>query len=210
MYLVGLTGGIGSGKSTVAARLAALGAHVVDADQVARDVVRPGTPGLADIVARFGDEVLAEDGCLDRAALAAIVFADDDERAALDAITHPRIGSRIAELLEQHARAEATEERARVVVVDHPLLIETEQAASFPAVVVVLAPEELRVARLVASRGMAEADARARIRAQADDEMRRSVATHVIENDGDLDHLHRQVDRVHTSLRAAADAASRT
>lgn len=208
MYLVGLTGGIGSGKSTVAARLRERGAHVVDADEVARDVVQPGTPGLEAVVARFGREVLAGDGSLDRPALAGIVFGDDDARRALNDITHPRIGARIAELVEAHARAEVDEDRPRIVVVDHPLLIETGQAEAFPAVVVVLAPEELRVRRLVEARGMDEDDARARIRAQADDEARRAVATHVIDNDGELAHLHEQVDAVHASLRAAADAPS--
>jgi dephospho-CoA kinase len=208
VYLAGLTGGIGSGKSTVAGRLRELGAHVVDADEVARDVVRPRTPGLEAIVAHFGREVLDQDGCLDRASLAAIVFGDDDARQALNDITHPRIGARIAELVEAHARAEADEDAPRLVVVDHPLLIEAGQAAAFPAVVVVLAPEAVRVQRLVGARGMDEDDARARIRAQAGDEERRAAATHVIENDGDLAHLHDQVDAVHASLRAAADASA--
>lgn len=208
MYLVGLTGGIGSGKSTVAARLAQLGAYVIDADVVAREVVEPGTPGLEAIVARFGSSVLTADGALDRPALAAIVFGDDQARAALNDITHPRIGERITERIAAHVDAEADEHRARIVVVDHPLLIETGQAAAFPAVVVVLAPEELRIQRLVGSRGMDADDVRARLRAQADDAERRAAATHVIVNDGDLDHLHEQADAVHASLRSAADAPS--
>lgn len=208
MYLVGLTGGIGSGKSTVAARFTELGAHVIDADVVAREVVGPGTPGLEDIVTRFGSAVLAEDGSLDRAALAALVFGDDEARAALNAITHPRIGERIAERIADHVRAEADEPRARVVVVDHPLLIETGQAEAFPAVIVVLAPEDLRLQRLVESRGMDREDARARLRAQVDDEARRAAATHVITNDGDLDHLHAQVDAVYGWLRTAANAST--
>lgn len=210
MYLVGLTGGIGSGKSTVAARFSELGAHVIDADVVAREVVGRGTTGLEDIVTRFGSAVLAADGSLDRAALAAIVFDDDEARTALNAITHPRIAERIAERIADHVHAEADEPHARIVVVDHPLLIETGQAEAFPAVVVVLAPEDLRLQRLVASRGMDRDDARARLRAQVGDEVRRAVATHVITNDGDLDHLHAQVDAVHGSLRAAADAPTPT
>ncbi|MBW3618845.1 MAG: dephospho-CoA kinase, long form [Actinobacteria bacterium] len=206
MYLVGLTGGIGSGKSTVAARLAELGTHVVDADVVAREVVEPGTPGLADIVDRFGPDVVAPDGSLDRAALAAIVFSEEEARTALNAITHPRIADRIAQHIAAHARAERDEPRQRIVVIDHPLLLETGQAAAFPAVVVVLAPEELRLERVVTSRGMDPDDARARLRAQVDDDARRSAATHVITNDGDLPHLYAQVDAVHASLRAAADA----
>ncbi|MBW3659052.1 MAG: dephospho-CoA kinase, long form [Actinobacteria bacterium] len=206
MYLVGLTGGIGSGKSTVAARFVELGAHVIDADVVAREIVEPGTPGLAAIVDRFGAGVLDADGALDRPGLAAVVFGDDDARADLNAITHPRIGERIAERVAAHAEAEADEPRQRIVIVDHPLLIETGQAEAFPAVVVVLAPDELRRERLVSSRGMDPDDVAARMRAQADDDARRAAATHVITNDGDRGHLRQQVDAVHASLRAAADA----
>lgn len=208
MYLAGLTGGIGSGKSTVAARLAQLGAHVIDADAVAREVVEPGTPGLADIVARFGPDIVTADGALDRAALADVVFGDAEQRAALNAITHPRIGARIAEVIAGHAAAEASEPEPRIVVVDHPLLIETGQADGFPAVIVVLAPVEVRIARLVEHRGMAAADARARLETQASDAERRAVATHVIDNDGSLASLHEQVDAVHAELRAAAAAAA--
>ncbi len=204
MYLVGLTGGIGSGKSTVASRLRELGAHVVDADQVAREVVEPDQPALAAIVDRFGPGVTTRDGRLDRQALADVVFADEEARAALNGITHPRIGERIQELVAGHAEAEQEEGRARVVVLDHPLLVESGQAEHLPAVIVVTAPEEVRVARLV-ERGLRADDARARIRSQASDEQRRAAATHVVDNSGDLASLRAQVDTLWAELRRAAD-----
>lgn len=197
MLLVGLTGGIGSGKSTVAQRLAERGIPVIDADAIAREVVEPGEPALTEIAARFGDDVLREDGTLDRARLARTVFQDTNARTALDRITHPRIAARIAERV---AALAAADDPPPVVVVDHPLLVETDQAGRFDAVVVVEAPEELRVARLVKDRGMDEADVRARIRSQADDATRRKAATLVIENDGDLDALRARVDEVHVEL----------
>jgi len=190
---VAVTGGIGSGKSAVAGRLAAHGAVVVDADRIAREVVEPGTPGLAAVVAEFGPGVLLPDGSLDRAGLAAIVFADPERRAALEAIVHPLVGQRSAELIAA-APADA------VVVYDVPLLTERAggalgRASEFDAVVVVEAPLETRVARLV-GRGLAEADARARIAAQATDEQRRAIADHVVVNDGDLAALDVAVDRL--------------
>ena len=196
---VAVTGGIGSGKSAVAARLAAHGAVVVDADRIAREVVDPGTPGLAAVVAEFGPGVLNPDGALDRAALAAIVFADAERRAALEAIVHPLVGQRSAELIAE-APADA------VVVYDVPLLAEAAggalgRAGEFDAVVVVEAPLEIRVARLVA-RGLAEDDARARIAAQATDEQRRAIADHVVVNDGDLAALDEAVDRLWAQLTA--------
>lgn len=203
MYPVGLTGGIGSGKSTVAALLAAHGAVVIDADRIAREVVEPGQPALADIVAAFGDGVLRADGTLDREALADIVFADEAARRRLEAITHPRIGERIWQRTAAIEREEAADGRTRILVVDHPLLVETGQADHYPAVVVVVAPEDVRVARLVA-RGVREPDARARIRSQAGDEQRLAAATHVIDNAGDLDQLRRQVDAVWEELSRAA------
>ena len=206
MYLVGLTGGIGSGKSTVAERLRELGAHVIDADQVAREIVEPGEPALHEIAERFGAGMLTADGHLDRQALADVVFADEEARVALNGITHPRIGERIQALAADHATAERTEDRPRIVVIDHPLLVETGQAGGFADVVVVVAPEEVRVRRLV-DRGVGEDDARARIRAQADDATRLQAATHVIDNEGDLAALRSQVDAVWAELRAAADAA---
>lgn len=196
---VAVTGGIGSGKSAVAARLAAHGAVVVDADRIAREVVEPGTPGLAAVVAEFGPGVLLPDGSLDRAGLAAIVFADPERRAALEAIVHPLVGQRSAELIAA-APADA------VVVYDVPLLAESAggalgRASEFDTVVVVEAPLETRVARLV-GRGLAEGDARARIAAQATDEHRRAIADHVVVNDGDLAALDAAVDRLWTLLTA--------
>lgn len=187
MIKVGLTGGIGSGKSEVARMLAARGALVVDADALAREALAPGTPGLAAVIAEFGPDVLAPDGSLDRAALGRIVFADPARREALERIVHPYVGRRSAELI-----AAAPEDA--VVVYDVPLLVEKQLQDGFDVVVVVLAREEERVRRLAAARGMDEADARARIAHQATDEQRRAVADVVIVNDGDLAALEQQVD----------------
>lgn len=207
MYLVGLTGGIGSGKSTVASRFAELGAEVIDADVIAREVVEPGGPAFRGLVERFGDGILQQDGRLDRRSLAAIAFADERSRADLDRLTHPhvagRIAARIAELGgQEHARADA------IVVVDHPLLIETQQTARFDAVVAVLAPREVRVRRLCENRGLDRDDVEARMRAQVDDAARRAAATHLVDNSGDRDDLGAQVDAIHEALQAAARAAS--
>ncbi|MFA9428862.1 dephospho-CoA kinase [Egicoccus sp. AB-alg2] len=203
MYLVGLTGGIGSGKSTVARRLAELGAPVIDADQVAREVVAPGEPALAELAERFGGHLVDARGDLDRAGLAAIVFVDDEARRDLDRIMHPRIAARIAERIAALA-ANWDRPGPPLAVVDHPLLIETGQAGRFDAVVVVLAPEEERVRRLVEQRGLDEGDARARVAVQCSDEERRRAATHVIVNDGDLRALVAAVDDVHAHLVADA------
>jgi dephospho-CoA kinase len=184
---IGLTGGIGSGKSTVSALLAARGAVVIDADRIAREVVEPGTPGLAAVAEAFGPGVLTPDGSLDRPALAAIVFADPAAREKLDGIVHPLVRSRAAEL------AAAAPEDA-VVVHDVPLLVETGQAGSYDLVLVVQADPDTRIDRLV-RRGLTEEDARARIAAQASDEQRRAVADVVLENDGTPDDLAEQVDR---------------
>jgi dephospho-CoA kinase len=184
---IGLTGGIGSGKSTVSGLLAGRGARVVDADVLAREVVAPGTPGLAAVVDAFGDDVLSADGSLDRPALAAVVFGDPAARATLDAIVHPLVRGRAIEIIS------AMPEDA-VVVQDIPLLVETGQAASFDLVLVVEADRETRVARLV-RRGLSPEDARARIAAQATDEQRRAVADVVLDNSGSLEHLAGQVDR---------------
>ena len=188
MLFVGLTGGIGSGKSSVAARLRDLGATVIDSDRLAREVVEPGTEGHAEVVARFGTGVLAADGSIDRAALAAKIFGDAEARKALEAIIHPRVRARTAEL----AMAAPP---GSVVVNDVPLLVEAGLAAAYQLVIVVLAAEEARVARLVGHRGMAEAEARARIAAQATDEQRRAVADVLIVNEGSLDDLRAEVDR---------------
>lgn len=197
MYLIGLTGGIGSGKSTVAARLAAHGCDVIDADAVAREVVRPGEPALEEIAERFGRDVITPEGTLDRARLAARAFVDDASRAQLERITHPRIAARIAEWIASLAGSVPD---GRLVVVDHPLLVETGQHRRFDAVVVVLADEELRLERLVEERGLGEDDVRARFRAQASDAQRRAVATHVIENDGTRAELDAAVDALYDEL----------
>ncbi len=193
MRLVGLTGGIGSGKSTVARLLAEHGAIVVDTDQVAREVVEPGEPALDAIAERFGPGVIDDEGGLDRPAMAAIVFGDDAARRDLEGITHPRIGERVAERIAQARADEEADGRERLVVVDHPLLVESGAAAGYETVIVVEAPLEVRVQRLVEARGMDEADARARMKAQADDATRRAAATHVVDNSGDLDALEAQV-----------------
>ena len=190
MLRIGLTGGIGSGKSTVAAQLAARGAHVVDADRIAREVLEPGTPGLAAVVGAFGPGVLTSDGTLDRAALASIVFADPEARARLDGIVHPLVRARAQEVVAQ-APADA------VVVQDVPLLVETGQAGQYDLVLVVEADLETRVARL-AQRGLGEDDARARIAAQATDEQRRAVADVVLDNSGSPDALAAQVEEFWT------------
>jgi dephospho-CoA kinase len=186
VLVVGLTGGIGSGKSALAAEFAELGVPVIDADQVARRCVAPGTPALAAIVARFGAEVLAADGALDRAALARIVFVDADARRALEAITHPCIRAGIDADL---AALRSGPQPPSIAVVEHPLLVETGAHARVDRVVVVEAPVMLRVARLVADRGMTDAAARERIAAQADDATRRAVAHHVVTNDGEREAL---------------------
>lgn len=189
MLTIGLTGGIGSGKSTVSARLALLGAVVVDADRIAREVVEPGTDGLAEVVAAFGPEVLGPEGALDRAALGRIVFSDDERRRALEKIIHPRVRERTVAI----ASAAAPD---AVMVNDIPLLVETGAAASYDLVIVVLAREETRIARLRASRGMSDKEVRTRIAAQATDEQRRAVADIVIENDGSREELLAEVDRI--------------
>ncbi|MGY1779490.1 dephospho-CoA kinase [Geodermatophilus sp. SYSU D01036] len=187
MLRIGLTGGIGSGKSTVAALLAARGALVVDADRIAREVVEPGTPGLAAVVDAFGPEVLTPEGALDRPALAAVVFADPQARARLDGIVHPLVRARALEVVQ--AAAEDA-----VVVQDVPLLVETGQAGAYDLVLVVEADLDTRVARLVL-RGLTEDDARARIAAQATDEQRRAVADVVLDNSGAPEALAAQVER---------------
>lgn len=194
---VGLTGGVASGKSTVSALLAEQGAVVIDADLLAREVVAPGTPGLAAIVEEFGPEVLTADGELDRPAVGAIVFADEEKRRALEAIIHPRVRERGAEI-------EAAAPPDAVVVHDIPLLAETGQATLFDAVVVVDVPEDVQVDRMVRLRGMTEADARARIAAQADREDRLAIATYVIDNTGTHEDLRHRVAEVLAELVSAS------
>jgi dephospho-CoA kinase len=186
MLRIGLTGGIGSGKSTAAARFAQLGAVVIDADQIAREVVAVGTPGLAEVVERFGAEVLLPDGSLDRPKLGELVFGDSQALADLNAIVHPLVAERSAELMVA-AGPDA------VVVYDVPLLVENDLAGNFDVVVVVEAPLEVRLARL-ASRGLAAEEARARIARQASDEQRRAVATVVLDNSGGRAELAEQVE----------------
>ena len=187
MLNIGLTGGIGSGKSTVSALLAERGAVIVDADRIAREVVEPGTPGLAAVVSAFGDGVVGPGGGLDRPALAAVVFTDAEARARLDGIVHPLVRARAAEVV-------AAAPPDAVLVHDIPLLVETGQAGRYELVLVVQADLDTRVARLVA-RGMTEDDARARIAAQATDEQRAAVADVVLDNSGTREELAAQVDR---------------
>jgi dephospho-CoA kinase len=186
---------VGSGKSTVAKLLAERGAVIIDADAIAREVVEPGTPGFAAVVEAFGPGIVGPDGRLDRPALAAIVFADATQRATLNAIVHPLVRQRTAEL------AGAVPPDA-VVVYDVPLLVENDMAAGFDFVLVVQSDVDTRLARLEA-RGMAEDDARERMAAQATDEQRRAVADAVIDNTGTLDELAAQVGEVWERLAAA-------
>ncbi|WP_410810850.1 dephospho-CoA kinase [Micromonospora sp. 067-2] len=189
MLRVGLTGGIGSGKSAVAARLVERGAVLVDADQVAREVVAPGTDGLAEIVATFSGRVLDADGALDRAALGAVVFADETARRRLEAITHPRVRARTAELMAAAAPD-------AIVVNDVPLLVEVGLAPTYHLVVVVRTAVTTRLDRLARDRGMDRAEAERRIAAQADDARRRAAADVVLTNDASLAELHAAVDRL--------------
>ncbi|KUP98571.1 dephospho-CoA kinase [Thermobifida cellulosilytica TB100] len=196
---MGLTGGIGSGKSSVARRLAEYGALVIDADAVAREVVEPGTPALAEIVAEFGEQVLTPDGRLDRPKLGAIVFADEAKLARLNEIVHPRVGQRTQELMER--AGEGT-----IVVYDVPLLVENGLADRYDVVVVVDVPVETQVERVVANRGMPADQVRARIRAQADREQRRAVADIVIDNSGTEQELDARVAEVWQELQRRAAA----
>jgi dephospho-CoA kinase len=189
MLRIGLTGGIGAGKSTVSATFSELGGIVVDGDVIAREVVEPGTEGLAALVEAFGSEILLPDGALNRPALAAVAFPDDDKRATLNGIVHPLVGKRRAELIDA-AAADA------VIIEDIPLLVESQMAPMFPLVIVVHADMETRVARLIEHRGFSEADARARIAAQASVEQRRVVADVWLENHGTADDLVEQARRL--------------
>ncbi len=200
MLRCGLTGGIGSGKSTVAAGLVARGAGLVDADVVAREVVEPGSPAFAPVVARFGPEVVGADGRLDRAALAAVVFADASARADLEALTHPVIGERML------AAARAAEEAGRRVLVLDAALLDRRSRERYhlDVVVVVDTPVEVAVRRLVERRGFAEADARARVAAQASREERRALADLVVDNSGDREALEAEIDRTWSWLGSLA------
>jgi dephospho-CoA kinase len=193
--VVGLTGGIGSGKSAALERFRELGAVVIDSDDVAREVVAPGTDGLAAVLARFGPSVVRVDGTLDRPMLASIVFSDDAARADLEAITHPLVRA------EVRRRVSAAPSDS-IVVNAVPLLVETGIAGEYDRVVVVESPEEQRVSRLVRSRGMSREEALARMAAQASDDARRAVAWRVIVNDGSLDDLRSAVDEVWAALQS--------
>ncbi|MBY8887395.1 dephospho-CoA kinase [Streptomyces sp. PTM05] len=203
MLKVGLTGGIGAGKSEVSRLLAAYGAVVVDADRIAREVVEPGTPGLAAVVAEFGPEVLRADGTLDRPRLGGIVFADPGRLAALNAIVHPLVGRRSAEL-------EAAAGPDAIVVHDVPLLTENGLAPLYDLVVVVDASSGTRLERLTRLRGMSEEEARSRMAAQATREQRLAVADLVIDNDGPLEALEPRVKRVWETLRERASDGGET
>jgi dephospho-CoA kinase len=189
-WRIGLTGGIGSGKSTVARMLAGRGAAVVDADLLAREVVEPGQPALAEIAAEFGPSVLLPDGRLDRAALGAVVFADAARRERLNAITHPRVGA-----LMQERIAAALASGAPLVAVDIPLLFEGARRSQFEGVLLVWVPPEVQLRRLVERDGMAEAEARARIAAQMPIDEKRALATWVVDNAGPLEATEAQVER---------------
>jgi dephospho-CoA kinase len=197
--LIALTGGIASGKSTVAARLAELGAVVVDADALSREVVEPGEPALEAIREAFGDGVLGPDGRLDRPALGRIVFADEEARQRLNAIVHPAVVLRSHELFE----AALTRDPRAVVVYDVPL-IDARGVGEFDRIVVADAPADVRLRRLVELRGMAEGDARARIAAQLDDDARRALASDVLDTGGTLQHTLEQTEALWRLLRRPA------
>ena len=201
MYRVGLTGGIGAGKSEVSRRLSAQGAVVIDADAIAREVVEPGTPGLAEVVAAFGPEVLLPDGSLDRPRLGDLVFADPDLRARLNGIVHPLVGARMRELEESAGPGS-------IVVHDVPLIAENNMAGAYDLVVVVDVPPRLQLDRLVRHRGLTREQARARMAAQASREQRPGIAGIVVDNSGSLAELDRQVGELWTELRRRAALAA--
>lgn len=191
VMLIGLTGGIGSGKTTVARRLTELGATEIDADLLAREVVAPGSIGLATVAARFGQDLVLPDGSLNRALLAQRAFADSNSRLELEAILHPLI---------QTLSRERIASVSGVVVYTIPLLVESNSQLPFDKIIAVSAPEELRVERLVATRGMSEDEARARIAAQASDAQREEIADHVISSDCSMSKLIARVDTVYAEV----------
>ena len=192
-----LTGGIGSGKSTIASLFAERGAVIIDADAISRSLMEPGEEVLARTVEAFGSEVLNEDGTLNRAALAAIVFSDESQRTKLNAIVHPAVHARAE---EQVARALETPGFSGIIIDDIPLLVEGGRAGEFAGVVTIYTDLDTRLERLVTARGMDEADARARIAAQASDEQRAAIATWIIDNSGSLEESREQVDRIWSEM----------
>ena len=200
MLLVGLTGGIGSGKSTVARLLAQRGAVVIDADDLARQAVAPGTAGFNRVVEAFGRDILSDDGDIDRRRLGDVVFADGDRRRQLEAIVHPEISRLFVEALEPYRATD------RVVVYSIPLLVERGMAGTFDLVVVVVADAARRVERVVRDRGFDPEDVRARIAAQVSDDERSRAADVLLDNDGEPGDLEAQVDRLWSDLAARAAA----
>lgn len=201
MKLIGLTGGIASGKTVVAKRLAEHGAVHIDADQLARDVVAPGTPALAAIAERFGPGVIAADGSLDRPALGAIIFADPESRLALNGITHPAV----QDLAKQLFRKAEAENPDAIVIYDVPLLVEASRGGDYHAfdlIVVVVADEETRIQRLIELRGLTREEAERRLSSQATDDERLAIAGAVIDSNGSLDETLSQVDALWQTLRA--------
>jgi len=207
MKLVGLTGGIGSGKSTVGQLLALHGAAVCDVDALAHAVLAPGEPALADIRARFGADVFHTDDTLNRAALASIVFSDPVALRDLEQITHPLIHARLRAWVAEHDNPHALD---RLVVVDHPLLLETQDVSAYDAIVVVICDETVRRQRLIDVRGLNPEDVTARIAAQTTDAHRRKYATHVIDNSHDENALASAVSDLYTVLTTAGNAGLRS
>jgi dephospho-CoA kinase len=200
VLLVGLTGGIGSGKSTVARLLERRGAAVIDADQLAREAVAKGTPGFERVVEVFGTDVVTSEGDLDRSALAARIFSDPVQKAALEAIVHPEVARRFGDQVDTFRDTD------RIVVYVTPLLVELGLAPAFDVVVVVTASPHLRVSRVASDRGLSPDEVRGRLAVQATDEQRAEVAGVLIDNDGSLNDLEPQVDRLWDDLRARAGA----
>jgi dephospho-CoA kinase len=198
VLLIGLTGGIGSGKSTVARLLERRGAAVIDADQLAREAVEKGTPGFDRVVEAFGPDVVAPGGDLDRSALAARIFADPQQRSTLEAIVHPEVARRVGDRVDTYRGTD------RVVVYVTPLLVELGLAPAFDVVIVVTASPHLRVSRVASDRGLSPDEVRRRMAAQATDEQRAEVADVLIDNDGSLAELEPQVDRLWADLMARA------
>jgi dephospho-CoA kinase len=198
---VGLTGGIASGKSTVSEILAQLGAVIIDGDKLAREVVEPGTPGLAQVVEAFGPEILLPDGGMDRAKVGQIVFNDEAKRKVLEGIVHPLV-------FERYAALEESAPKDGVVVHDIPLLAESGRADTFDAVIVVETPAEVQIERMLRDRGWSRADAESRIAAQATPEQRRAIATYLIVNTGTREDLRARVEAVYAELVADGPSVS--